>query len=526
MEEKIVSNMTELSEAAEQKFKDIVNNNVTENPEGPNKINEPNTELPQTGSIPDKSVTVDNPFKTDAGILGDNAKLVNPEVKEPTPDTPQEKAVSGVTDEVAAIYVDAKISDAGDGSDNFEEAIKKTEEELDKALQESEGDGNPTFTANGSDSSMDGSGDSGNTGDKEDTGSSDETTGDEGGEGDNPPSKDDTNDEEIEEKYDETDEKKDDSDDEEFNEGKESDETEYKSVTPAPSADTIIDKVDKFTTTDGEKLKDTLPPVVEGTLNGETKEISGENPTSEIVDRENAQTGTIGPADGASEIMEIQKELNILGDAINEGTSGDAMGSDSNIAETGDNGDTAGDKIPDEIGSESDEGDNLEGDEKKDEAPVVEEEIKDEPKDEGETPTEGPSNATSDEVGDIHEPPKIVENATSEGSDKIETDIDLAGTEFEKNVKEFDNIVKLENTDDLGKAYTDESNIVTSGLDEMAAHAESVRAAMKEMGHAGFEGAMINVHTNLTGMEAATSTRDTFDPNGQLFEDIFKNFPK
>ena len=163
---------------------------------------------------------------------------------------------------------------------------------------------------------------------------------------------------------------------------------------------------------------------------------------------------------------------------------------------------------------------------KKDEAPVVEEEIKEEAKDEGgETPTEGPSNVTSDEVGDIHEPPKIVDNAT-EGSDKIETDIDLAGTEFEKNVKEFDNIVKLENTDDLGKAYTDESNIVTSGLDEMAAHAESVRAAMKEMGHAGFEGAMINVHTNLTGMEAATSTRDTFDPNGQLFEDIFKNFPK
>ena len=427
MEEKIVSNMTELSEAAEQKFKDIVNNNVTENPEGPNKINEPNTELPATGSIHDKSVTVDNPFKTDAGILGDDAKLVNPEVKEPTPDTPQEKAVSGVTDETAAIYVDAKISDAGDGSDNFEEAIKKTEEELDKALQESEGDGNPTFTANGSDSSMDGSGDSGNTGDKEDTGSSDENTEDEGGEGDNPPSEDDTN-------------------DEEFNEGKESDETEYKSVTPAPSADTIIDKVDKFTTTDGEKLKDTLPPVVEGTLNGETKEVSGENPTSEIVDRENAQTGTVGAADEASEIMEIQKELNILGDSIKEGTSGDTMGSDSNITETGDNGDTAGDKIPDEIGSESDEGDNLEEDEKKDEAPVVEEEIKDEAKDEGETPTEGPSNATSDEVGDIHEPPKIVENATEEGSDKIETDIDLAGTEFEKNVKEFDNIVKLENT--------------------------------------------------------------------------------
>lgn len=515
MEEKIISNMTELSEAAEQKFKDIVNNNVTENPEGPNKINEPNTELPATGSIPDKSVTVDNPFKTDAGILGDNAKLVNPEVKEPTPDTPQEKAVSGVTDETAAIYVDAKISDAGDGSDNFEEAIKKTEEKLDKALEESEGDGNPTFTANGSDSSMDGSSDTGDSGDSGDSGSSDENTEGEGGEGDNPPSEDDTNDEEIIEENYEEDEKKDDSDDEEFNEGKESDETEYKSVTPAPSADTIIDKVDKFTTTDGEKLKDTLPPVVEGTLNGETKEVSGENPTSEIVDRENAQTGTIGPADGASEIMEIQKELNILGDAINEGTSGDAMGSDSNIGETGDNGDTAGDKIPDEIGSESDEGDNLEEDEKKDEA-----------KDEGETPTEGPSNATTDEVGDIHEPPKIVENATEEGSDKIETDIDLAGTEFEKNVKEFDNIVKLENTDDLGKAYTDESNIVTSGLDEMAAHAESVRAAMKEMGHAGFEGAMINVHTNLTGMEAATSTRDTFDPNGQLFEDIFKNFPK
>lgn len=522
MEEKIVSNMTELSEAAEQKFKDIVNNNVTENPEGPNKINEPNTELPATGSIPDKSVTVDNPFKTDAGILGDDAKLVNPEVKEATPDTPQEKAVTGVTDETAAIYVDAKISDAGDGSDNFEEAIKKTEEELDKALQESEGDGNPTFTANGSDSSMDGSSDSGDDTYKEDSGSSDENTEDEGGEGDNPPSEDDTNDEEIEENYDEAD-KKDDSDDEEFNEGKESDETEYKSVTPAPSSDTIIDKVDKFTTTDGEKLKDTLPPVVEGTLNGETKEVSGENPTSEIVDRENAQTGTVGPADGASEIMEIQKELNILGDAINEGTSGDAMGSDTNTADTGD---TAGDKIPDEIGSESDEGDNLEEGEKKDEAPVVEEEIKDEAKDEGETPTEGPSNATTDKVGDIHEPPKIVENATEEGSDKIETDIDLAGSEFEKNVKEFDNIVKLENTENLGEDYTKESNLITGGLDEMAAHAESVRAAMKEMGHAGFEGAMINVHTNLTGMEAATSTRDTFDPNGQLFEDIFKNFPK
>lgn len=520
MEEKIISNMTELSEAAEQKFKDIVNNNVTENPEGPNKINEPNTELPQTGSIPDKSVTVDNPFKTDAGILGDNAKLVNPEVKEPTPDTPQEKAVSGVTDEVAAIYVDEKISDAGDGTDNFEAAIKKTEEELDKALEDSEGDGNPTFSANGSDSSMDGSSD---TGDSGDSGSSDENTEGEGGEGDNPPSEDDTNDEEIIEENYEEDEKKDDSNDEEFNEGKESDETEYKSVTPAPSADTIIDKVDKFTTTDGEKLKDTLPPVVEGTLNGETKEVSGENPTSEIVDKENAQTGTIGPADGASEIMEIQKELNILGDSIKEGTSGDTMGSDSNIADTGD---TAGDKIPDEIGSESDEGDNLEDEDKKDETPVVEEEIKDEVKDEGVSPTEGPSNATSDEVGDIHEPPKIVENATGEGSDKIETDIDLAGSEFEKNVKEFDNIVKLENTENLGEDYTKESNLMTSGLDEMVAHAESVRAAMKEMGHAGFEGAMINVHTNLTGMEAATSTKDTFDPNGQLFEDIFKNFPK
>ena len=87
-------------------------------------------------------------------------------------------------------------------------------------------------------------------------------------------------------------------------------------------------------------------------------------------------------------------------------------------------------------------------------------------------------------------------------------------------------------TDDTGQllpvslAFDDVYFSKTGGLDEMAAHAESVRAAMKEMGCAGFEGAMINANTNLAGMEAATSTRDTFDPNGQLFEDIFKNFPK
>lgn len=510
MEEKIVSNMAELSEAAEQKFKDIVNNNVTENPEGPNKINEPNTELPATGSIPDKSVTVDNPFKTDAGILGDNAKLVNPEVKEPTPDTPQEKAVTGVTDETAAIKFDENVADAGDGDDNFEEAMKKTEEELNKALEDSEG-GAPTFTANGSDSSMDGSGDAGDTGSSE--------TGD--GDGDIPPSDDNTNDEDIkDDNFEDSDKKDDDSDDEKFDEGKESDETEYKSVTPAPSADTIIDKVDKFTTVDGQKLQDTIPPVIEGTLNGETKEITGENPTKDIVDRENAQTGTVGEADGASEIIEIQKELNILGDSINEGSSGDAMGSDSNIAGDGGNSETSEDKIPDEIGSESEEGE---------EPPKEPTEGSDEGTNEVPTENSGevpPSSEVETEPGDINEPPKIVENPVEAGSDKIETDVDLAGTEFEKTVKEFENIVKVEETDNVGEAFTKESNIVTGTLDEAVAHAESVRAAMKEMGHAGFEGAMINVHTNLSGMEAATSTRDTFDPNGQLFEDIFKNFPK
>ena len=510
MEEKIVSNMTELSKAAEEKFKDIVNNNVTDNPEGPNKVNEANTELPQTGSIPDKSVTVDNPFKTDAGVIGDDAKLVNPEEKEPTPDTPQEKAVTGVTDETAAIKFDENVTNAGDRSDEFEAAMKKTEEELNKALEESEGDGEATFSANGSDSSMDGSEDTG------DNGSSEEKN-----EEDVPPSEDNTNDEEIlEEEYEEG-EKKDDSSEEEFDEGKECDETDYKSVTPAPSADVIIEKVDKFTTTDGQKLQDTVPPVVEGTLDGETKEVSDENPTSDIVDKENPQTGTVGEAEGASEIMEIQKELNILGDSIEEGSSGDVIGSDSDTASAGD---TAEDKIPDEIGSESEE-DTPE--EIKEEIIEIKEDKKEEPKKEdGETLTDGPSDTTEDNVGDINEPPKVVENATEEGSDKIDTDVDLAGTEFEKTVKEFENIVNVEESDNVGEDYTKESNIVTGGLDEMAAHAESVRAAMKEMGHAGFEGAMINVHTNLTGMEAATSTKDTFDPNGQLFEDIFKNFPK
>lgn len=519
MEEKIVSNMAELSEAAEQKFKDIVNKNVTDNPEGPNKINEPNTELPATGSIPDQSVTVDNPFKTDAGILGDDAKLVNPEVKEPTPDTPQEKAVTGVTDETAAIKFDENVADAGDGDDNFEEAMKKTEEELNKALEDSEE--GTSFSANGSDSSMDGSGEAG------DNGSSEET------EGDIPPSDDNTNDEDIEETENnygdeggDTDKKDDDSDDEEFGEGKECDETGYKSVTPAPSADTIIEKVDTFSTVDGEKLKETIPPVVEGTLNGETKEVPTENPTKDIVNKEGAQTGTVGEADGASEIMEVQKELNLLGDAINEGSSGEAMGSDSDTAGSGE---TAGDKIPDEIGSESDEGDDIPTEENTEEEPPKEPTEVEEGS--GETPTENsgdipPTTETETKPGDIHEPPKVVENPVEAGSDKIDTDVDLAGTEFEKTVKEFENIVNVEETENVGEAYTKESNIVTGTLDEAVAHAESVKATMREMGHVGFEGAMINANTNLAGMEAATSTKDTFDPNGQLFEDIFKNFPK
>lgn len=511
MEEKIITNMADLSAAAEEKFKDIVNNNVTDNPEGPNKINEPKTELPATGSIPDKSVTVDNPFKTDAGVLGDDAKLVNPEVKIPTPDTEQEKAVSGVTDETAAIKFDENVANAKDGSDEFEEAMKKTEEELNKALEGSEG-GATTFTANGSDSSMDGSSEE----------KSDEVPTEE--------------EREVEEEHkDETDygeeDKKDDSKDEEFEEGKECDETEFKNITPAPPTDTIIDKVDKFTTVDGEKLKEAIPPVVEGTLNSETKEVPTENPTSDIVNKENAQTGTIGEADGASEIIEVQKELNILGDSISEDSTGDEIGSDANKDITEEKKELIGEGT--EIGSESEDGDDLppkeEGDEEaKDEIPTEEENKENKDSDipgDDIPPSEG-SGDILETKGDLNAPPVIVENADKEGSSPIETDVDLAGTEFEKTVKEFENIVKVEETENVGEAYIKESNIITGGLDEMAAHAESVRASMKEMTHVGFEGAMINANANLAGMEAATNVKDTFDPNGQLFEDIFKNFPK
>ena len=503
MEEKIVSSMADLSTAAEEKFKDVVNNNVNENPEGPNKINEPKTELPETGSIPDKSVTVNNPFKTDAGILGDDAKLVNPETKEPTPDTEQGKAVSGVTDETAAIKFDENIANAGDKSDEFEEAMKKTEEELAKALEDSKG-GAPTYSANGSDSSMDGSSEE----------KSDEIP----------------TEEEYKEETDYSEEdKKDDSVDEEFEEGKECDETKFKNITPAPSADAIIDKVDKFTTVDGEKLKETIPPVVEGTLNSETKEVPTENPTSDIVDKENAQTGTIGEADGASEIMKVQKELNILGDSISEDSTGDEIGSNANKDITEEKKEPI--KEGSDIGSESEDGDDLPPEEdkeieeeKSDEIPTEEEYKEEAPSDEA-PPSEG-SGDIIETKGDLNKPPVIVENADKEGSSYIESDVNLAGTEFEKTVKEFENIVKIEKTENIGEAYIKESNIITGGLDEMAAHAESVRASMKEMSHVGFEGAMINANANLAGMEAATNVKDTFDPNGQLFEDIFKNFPK
>ena len=55
MDEKI-TNMQEVSQAVEQKFKDFVNDNVGgENPTSLNDTIKPDTELPETGSIPDKN---------------------------------------------------------------------------------------------------------------------------------------------------------------------------------------------------------------------------------------------------------------------------------------------------------------------------------------------------------------------------------------------------------------------------------------------------------------------------------------
>ena len=116
MDEKI-TNMQDASQAVEQKLKDYMNGDTVENPTNPNEVIKTNTELPDLGHVDNKPVEVEEPFKTESGVLGENPTLVTPPVENPTPETPQEKAVTGVTEKTAAVTFDENIANADDHDD-------------------------------------------------------------------------------------------------------------------------------------------------------------------------------------------------------------------------------------------------------------------------------------------------------------------------------------------------------------------------------------------------------------------------
>lgn len=491
MDEKI-TNMQEVSQAVEQKFKDFVNDNVGgENPTSLNDTIKPDTELPETGSIPDKAVTVEEPFKTPDGVLGENTTLVTPPVENPTPETPQEKAVTGVTDNTAAITFDPEVANADDHDDTFEAALKKTEEELETAF----GD---LYGAMGD-----------NSGEVAPTNEAPVET-------EEPKEETPVETEEVKEEAPQEETPA----EEEYTEAKECDETEFKNVSIANPSSVIEEKVDHFTTVDGDKLQELNPPVVESGVNGETKELPAENPTTDVVQEDNPNTGTVGAADGADEIIKELDNLNIVADSINEGSTG-VIGSGQTPEPTGEV--TTNDLT--NPGTESEEGEEVveektveesEGSDEYTETEEVTEETKEEST--GETPTEIP--AENNEVSKMDPQPVVGETGDATN---LETDVDLHGDEFEKTVEEFDNIIKLETEDgkNLGEKYTAETNLITSTLDEAVQAAESARAAIaKDMAQMGFEAAMMGI--NHSGMEAATNPDTGFDNSGDILKDIFK----
>lgn len=545
MNEQIVTNMADASQAAEQKFKDVVNGNVSENPSSLQEVNKTDTTMPEMGHNQD-SVVVKNEFKTSDGVIGEDPTLVTPPYENPTPDTEQEKAATGVTDQTAAVTFDENITnaDAQDHEDNLEEAYLKAEEELNKAFEEST-EGEP-YTPD--DSSMDGSDEktdeAGADNMEEGSGATTEENGDVPTEpNDEPTDKDeledntdesDTTEEESEEKEDDDSDKKDDEDEDSIP-GNECDETgtDYVNVSIANPSSEIEEKVDGFVTTDGDKLQELIPPVVEVELQ---KEMPAKNPTKDIVQEENTDTGTVGAAPGAEEIIAELENLNKVADSIGDGStenigdsgSGDGPGeaqtpSDDTVPATEDE-----DTIPEEIEEKTDEGEKTETTETNE-------------------VSEGGDGATTGDYKESDTPPKDPQpvqdiqtdvSASSNGSDDtgsgttvgeagdttpLDSDIDLHGSEFEKAATEFDNIIKTDDIGDstVGETFTEKSDLITGGLQEMAAHAESVRTELKKAGAMlGFEAAMMGV--NVGGMESATNTNDTFDNSGDLFKDIFK----
>ena len=264
--------------------------------------------------------------------------------------------------------------------------------------------------------------------------------------------------------------------------------------------------------------------------------MPAENPTKDIVQEENTDTGTVGAAPGAEEIIAELENLNKVADSIGDGStenigdsgSGDGPGeaqtpSDDTVPATEDE-----DTVPEEIEEKTDEGEKTETSEVNE-------------------VSEGGDSSTTGDYKEPDTPPKDPQpvqdiqtdvSASSNASDDtgsgatvgeagdttpLDSDIDLHGSEFEKAATEFDNIIKTDDIGDstVGETFTEKSDLITGGLQEMAAHAESVRAELKKAGAMlGFEAAMMGV--NVGGMESATNTNDTFDNSGDLFKDIFK----
>lgn len=495
MDEKI-TNMQDASQAVEQKLKDYMNGDTAENPTNPNEVIKTNTELPDLGHN-DKPVEVEEPFKTESGVLGENPTLVTPPVENPTPETPQEKAVTGVTEKTAAVTFDENIANADNHDDAFEETLKKTEEELDSAF----GDLFGQMKENGG----------GNL-----TPPSEENKEPESDEV--PPSEEDNTENEEKTEYNE---------DENYKEGSECDETP-KSVSMANPSSYIEEKVDHYTTVDDTKLEETNAPVIESGVNGETKELPAENPTTDIVNKDNVDTGTVGAADGAEQIIQELDKLNIVADSINGET-----GSIGSGATPEPNGTVTSDTLTG-TGSESEETeaeDNTtdESEDHKEESTENEDKVEEETDEVKEENTEEGNGETPNEIGDNSseeatrmDPQPVVGDAGD--TNNLESDVDLHGDKFEKSVEEFDKIIKIDSEDgkNLGEKYTSETNLITSTLDEAVAAAEAARALIeKDMAHMGFEAAMLGLSGS--GMESATNPDTGFDNNGDILNSIFKD---
>lgn len=527
MNEQIVTNMAEVSNAAEEKFKDMVNGNTPETPASLQEVNKTDTTMPEMGhNQPD--IVIKNEFKTGDGVLGEDPTLVTPPYENPTPDTEQEKAPAGVTDKTAAVVFDANVTnaDAQDHEENLEEAYLKAEEELNKAFEEST-EGEP-YTPE--DSSMDGSSDTGDAGKTNDVPAEDNGDAPTDETGDDAPVEEETSEEDKEEVNEESDDE-----DKEADLGNECDssDTNYVNVSVANPSSVIEEKVDGFTTTDGDKVQELIPPIIEVDIsNGE---VPAENPTKDIVQEENTDTGSIGAAPGAEEIIAELNELNIVADSLGDGST-------ENIGDSG-SGEGEGEKQI-QNGDDLPEGGALPGTESEEEADKIPtDEDNKEPVDESGT-DEAPTEVTEggNDTDTLPKDPQPVDDAqrdvsadggnSEEGAqvgeagdtNPLDTDVDLHGSEFEKAADEFDNIIKTDEIGEgstVGETYTQNTDLVTGGLQEMAAHAESVRAELRKMGaQVGFETVMMGIGTS--GMESATNTADTFDNSGDLFKDIFK----